>query len=111
MTGSRRDTNVYQMQLMTLKFQSKLSGMCIRIKDLLLPGGKVELKFSTLSGYNIYPSFINITTSEHNPEAALCLQELTSALPSQRLSQAHLLGSTSPDYQSLPQFLLVCKSF
>ena len=60
----------------------------------------MELKFSTLSGlricHNIYPSWIDITTSEHNQEVALCLQELTSALPSQRLSQVHLLGSTSP---------------
>ena len=61
--------------------------MRIRIKGLLLPGEKVEVKLSTLSGLrsNIYPSWIDITTSERNQEAALCLQELTSALPPQRL--------------------------
>ena len=51
-----------------------------------------------------------ITTSERNQEAALYLQELTSTLPSQRLSQVHLLGSTSHDYQEHPQFLSICKS-
>ena len=73
----------------------------------------MELKFSKLSGlsHNIYPSWINITTSEHNQEAALYPQELTSTLLSQKLSQVHLLGSTSPDYQSLSQFLSICKSF
>ena len=45
--------NVYQMQLITLMFQSKLPYMHIRIKCPLLPGGKVELKFSTLSGLRI----------------------------------------------------------
>ena len=104
--------NVYQTQLMTLNFQSKLSYMCVRIKGLLLPGGKVELKCSTLNGWchNIYFSCINITTSERNQEATLYPQELTLTLPSQRLSQVFLLGSTSPDYQGLPQFLSVCKS-
>ena len=87
--------------------------MHIQIKDLLLPGGKVELKFFTLSGlsHNIYPSWINITTFKHNQEATLYPHVLTSALLSQTLSQVHLLGSTSPDYQSLPQFLSICKSF
>ena len=37
--------NVYQTQLITLTFQGKLSPMRIRIKDLLLPKGKEELKF------------------------------------------------------------------
>ena len=40
------------------------------------------------------PSWIDITTSEHNQEATLHLQELTSALLIQRLFQVHLLGST-----------------
>ena len=74
----------------------------------------MELKFSTLSGlricHNIYPSWINITTSEHNQEVALYPQVSTSTLLSQRLSQVHLLGSTSHNYQSLPQFLSICKS-
>ena len=35
--------------------------------------------------------------------------ELTSAFPSQRLSQDHS-GSTSCDYQGLPQFLSICHS-
>ena len=48
------------------------------------------------------------TTAEHNQEATLCLQVLTSTLPSQMLSQVHLRGNTSPDYQSLPQFLSIC---
>ena len=64
---------------------------------------------STIS--NIYPSWIDITNSEHNQEVALDSQELTSALPSQRPSQVHLLRSTLHDYQSLPQFILICKSF
>ena len=59
-----KDTNVYQTQLMTLKFRSKLLCMRIRIKDLLLLKGKVELKISTLSDLknNIYTSQINITS-------------------------------------------------
>ena len=45
----------------------------------------------TLRGpINIYPTGINITIPEHNQEAALCLQELTSTLPIQKLSQVHL---------------------
>ena len=59
---------------------------------------------------NIYPSRIDITTSEHNQEVTLYPQVLTSALPLQRLSQVHFLGSTLHDYQSLPQFLSICKS-
>ena len=51
---------------------------------------------------NTYPTGIDITTFECNQEAALYRQELTSALPSQRPSQAHLRGSTSRDYQGLP---------
>ena len=39
---------------------------------------------------NIYPSWIGITTSERNQEAALYPEELTSALLIQRLSQVHL---------------------
>ena len=53
---------------------------------------------------------IKWTTSERNQEATLYPQVLTSALLSQRLSQVHLSGSTSPDYQGLPQFLSICKS-
>ena len=84
----------------------------MRIEGHLLPGGKVGLKFSLLNGsdYNTYLTEISITTSERNQEATLCLQELISTLLSQRLSQVHLLGSTSPDYQSLPQFISICKS-
>ena len=40
-----------------------------------------------------------------------CNQEATVSLLIQMPSQAHLLGNTSPDYQYLPQFLSVCKSF
>ena len=43
---------------------------------------------------NIYPSWINITIPEHNQEATLHPQELTSALLIQMLSQVHPLGST-----------------
>ena len=85
----------------------------MKIKDPLymLPEGKVELKLSILSGLRILcHKYYLITTSERNQEAALCPQELTLALLSQRLSQVHLSGSTSPDYQSLPQFLSICKS-
>ena len=112
MTWSQRDTNVYQMQLMTLKFKSKLSYMRMRIEGHLLPGRIVELKFSILNGsdYNTYLTEISITTSEHNQEATLCPQDFTSALLIQRLSQVHLLGSTSRDYQGFPQFPSVCKS-
>ena len=98
------------MQLMTSKFQSKLQYMHMRIKDHLLPGEKVELKFFILNGYNIYPTWINITNSEHNQEVTLYPQVLTSTLLSQIPFQVHLLGSTSHDYQSLPQFLSICKS-
>ena len=58
---------------------------------------------------NIHPSWINITIPEHNQEVAQCLQELASALLIQMLFQAHLIGNTSHDYQSLQQFLLICK--
>ena len=93
MTWSQKDMNVYQTQLMTLRFQGKILCMHIRIKDFLLLEGKVELKFSRLSGLriNIYPSWINITISERNQEATLYLQELTSTLLSQRLCPVHLL--------------------
>ena len=76
-------------------------------------GGKVELKFSILNGsdYNTYLTEISITTSEHNQEATLYPQVSASALLSQWPSQVHLLGSTSPENQSLLQFLSVCKSF
>ena len=43
-----------------------------------------------------------ITIPERNQEATLYLQELTSALPIQKLSQARLTGNTSPDYQMIP---------
>ena len=73
----------------------------------------MELKFSILNGsdYNTYLTETSITTFEHNQEATLYPQVLTSALISQRLSQVHLLASTSHDYQRFPQFLSVCKSF
>ena len=58
----------------------------------------------------IYPTWIDITTSERNQEAPLYLQVSTSALLIQMPSQVHLLGSTSHDYQSLPQLLSICKS-
>ena len=72
----------------------------------------MELKFFILNGsdYNTYLTEISITTSEHNQEATLNPQVSTSALLSQMPSQVHLLGSTSNDYQSLPQFLSICKS-
>ena len=64
---------------------------------------KGELRSFTLSGlsHNIYPTWIDITTSEHNQEATLCFQGLTSALLIQRVSQDHLLGNTSHDYWGL----------
>ena len=69
---------------MTSKFHGKLLYMHMKIEGCILPGGKADLRSFTLSGlsHNIYPSWIDITTSEHNQEVALCLQELTSALPS-----------------------------
>ena len=80
----KRYKHSYQTQLMASKFQSKLSYMHKRIEGHLLPGGKVELKFSTLSGlricHNTYLTEISITTSERDQEVTLCLQELTSAL-------------------------------
>ena len=104
--------NVYQTQLMTLRFQGKILCMPIRIKDLLLLEGKVEQKFSRLSGLriNIYPSRINIIISERSQEATVYLQELTSTLLSRRLCPVHLLGNTSQDWQSIPQFLSNSKS-
>ena len=68
MTWRRRDTNVYQKQLMASKFQRKLSYMRMRIEGDLLPGGKMEIKFSLLNGsdYNTYLTEISITTSERN---------------------------------------------
>ena len=81
--------------------------MRMRIESHLLPGGKVELKFSILNGsdYDTYLTEISITTFEHNQEATLYPQVSTSALLSQRPSQAHLLGSTSHNYQSFSNFL------
>ena len=72
----------------------------------------MELKFSILNGsdYNTYLTEISIITSEHNQEAALCFQGLTSTLLIQKLSQGHLLRNTSHSYQGLPQFLSICKS-
>ena len=49
-----------------------------------------------------------ITIPEHNQEATLYLQELASTLPIQKLSQVHLQGNTSLDYQGFPQFLSIC---
>ena len=43
-----------------------------------------------------------ITIPEHNQEATLCLQDLTSALLIQKLVQVYLRGNTSPDYQVIP---------
>ena len=43
-----------------------------------------------------------ITIPEHDKEATLYLQELTSALPIQKLIQVHLRGNTSPNYQVIP---------
>ena len=80
----------------------------------------------TKSSDNIYPTGIHITIPEHNREATLYPQELTSALLIQILSQvpegprwclhpapssaeAHLTANTSHDYQSLQQFLSICK--
>ena len=68
------------------------------------------LKEMEKSTSNIYPTGIDITTSEHNQEATLYPQVSTSALLSQRLTQVRLRGSSSHDYQCLPQFLLICKS-
>ena len=53
---------------------------------------------------NIYPTGINITIPECNQEGTLYPQELTSALLIQMLSQVHLTGNTSRDYQSLQRF-------
>ena len=71
-----------------------------------------RLKFSILNGsdYNTYLTEISIITSEHNQEATLYPQELTSTLLSPMTFQVHLLGSKSPDCQGLPQFLSICKS-
>ena len=49
------------------------------------------------------------TIPERNQEAALYPQELTSALLIQMPSQVHLIGNTSHNYQSLQQFLSICK--
>ena len=64
---------------------------------------EVSLSWETLPMGNIS------TNSECNQEEALYPQELTSALLIPMLSQVNLLGSTSHDYQSLPQFLSICK--
>ena len=50
-----------------------------------------------------------ITIPEHNQEATLYLQELTSAPPIQKLVQVHLRGNTSRDYQGFQQFLSIYK--
>ena len=63
-------------------------------------------------------SWINITWSlaplgptrpEHNQEATLYPQELTSTLLIQIIFPVHLLNSTSPDYQVIPLPLSICK--
>ena len=48
----------YERLMDASKFQGKLSYMHMRIEGHLLPEGKVDLKFSTLSGLriNIYPT-------------------------------------------------------
>ena len=77
-------------------------------KRVIQPDGLVQ-KQGAITYHNIYLSLINITNSECNQDVTLCLQELTSTLLIQMLSQAHLLGNTSHDYPSLPQFLSICK--
>ena len=57
--------------------------------------GEDGISTKAITHYNIYPTGINITNSERNQEATLCLQELTSALLIQMLSQAQLLGSST----------------
>ena len=83
--------------------------MHMRVEGHLLPSGMVELKFSILNGFDL--TEISITTFEDNQEATLYPQVSTPALLSQRPSEVVVLGSTSCDYQSFPQFLSVCKSF
>ena len=61
------------------------------------------------STINIYPTGINITRPECNQEVTLYPQELTSTLLIQKLSQVHLRGNTSNDYQSLQPFPSICK--
>ena len=56
---------------------------------------------NSLLNDNIYPTGINITIPEHNQEATLYPQELTSTLLIQMLSWARLTGNTSLDCQSL----------
>ena len=64
----------------------------------------------TPAGCHQYLSiWINITIPEHNQEATLYLQELTSTLPIRRLIQVHLTGNTSHDYQGFPRFLSIYK--
>ena len=86
--------------------------MRIRIKGLLLKGEKVEPKFSTLSGLssNIYPTGINITTSEHNQEVAVSSGININSSFTKALSGPSL-DNISYDYQGLPQFLSICESF
>ena len=50
----------YQTKFMTLKFQSKLLCMLMRIGDLLLLEGKVKLRFSTLSDLRININLSNV---------------------------------------------------
>ena len=45
----------------------------------------------------------------HNWQHLSCLQELTSTLLIQKLSQVHLTDNTSLDYQGFQRFLSICK--
>ena len=61
--------------------------------------------------YSLYylSNWIDITNSELNQEATLCLQGLTSTLLIRKLSQVHVRGNTLHDYQGLERFLSICK--
>ena len=48
------------------------------------------------------------TRPEHNQEATLYPQELTSTLLIQKLSQVHLTDNTSLNYQGFQRFLSIC---
>ena len=52
---------------------------------------------------------VALTIPERDQEATLYLQELTSTLPIQKLSQAHLTGNRSHDYQGFQRFLSIYK--
>ena len=67
-------------------------------------------RLGDITYHNIYLSQISITNSERNQEVTLCLQELTSALLIQKLSQVLMKGNTSHDYPVLPQFLSIRKT-